>query len=100
MARSGFAARSFGGIGPLLIGLLLLIVVPVVVVILLNELAPMFFGNLTGLITTLTGVSTGSGIGDAILTIFGVILLPIVGVVFFVSLAVDAFKKRGGGGSV
>lgn len=88
---------GFSRIAPLLVSILLAILVPVLVVILLNELATPFFDNLSQLITTFTTVSTGSAIGDVILILFGTIILPIVAVVFFVTIAMDHIGKRQGG---
>lgn len=100
MARKGGSAGGFKGLGPVLISILLAVIVPVLVVILLNTLAPMFFDNLSSLITTFTTVDTGSDIGNVILLLFGTIILPIVGVIFFVSIAVDKFGGKGKAGGV
>lgn len=80
--------------------IILAILVPVVVVVLLNEVAPIFFDNLSELITTLAGVDTGSSLGNVILALFATIIFPIIAVVFFVGIASDSLGSRGGGGSV
>lgn len=68
--------------------------------VLLNAFAPLYFTSLSGLIGNLTGISTGSDIGDAILSIV-VIIVSIVGPVAFLGLAVAviAIKVRGGKGT-
>lgn len=96
----GFKTRGFADIGNVLVYLALLILVPVVSVILLDALAPTFFDALAGLMTTLTTVTTGSEIGDAILAVF-VIVIPVGAVAFFGTLAFDSMKMaRSKGGSV
>lgn len=93
----GFRAGSFNDLGRVVLAIALAIIAPVIAVILLNQLAPLFLNNLSEFVTNLTALSTGSAIGDAILSI-AVIVIPIVGVIFLMTLALDAFKSRGGGG--
>lgn len=92
----GLKANSFNDLGRVVLFIALIIISPVIAVILLNELAPLFLNNLAALVTNLTSLSTGSTIGDAILSI-AVIVIPIVGVIFLLTVALDAMKNRGGG---
>lgn len=90
--------RSFSDIGSALTALALIILVPIVAVLLLSELAPLFFDALANLTTALVGASTGSDVADAILGIFAIIV-PIVGIAFFGTAAIDAMRGgRGSGG--
>lgn len=89
--------RGFADIGNVLVFMALLIVVPVAAVLLLDALAPTFFTALASLVTNMANLTTGSEIGDAILGIF-ILIIPVVAVAFFGTLAIDAMKVAYRGG--
>jgi len=84
-----FAAAAIAVVGS--------IVLAVVGMIVLAQLTPMYFGNFTNLLTTLTGTSTGNALADAIISII-ILIVAIVGPIAFlgIAVAVVAVKFRGG----